>query len=169
MSSRTFKKSAYEAACDILNYAERTVAEIRQKLSDKGYDEEEIDETVARLTEAGFLDDRGYAERYIEYALNKGKGMRRIRDELRRKGIAQFDIEDILFELEEQGRLEAADGKERAMKVAREAIGSAPLDEKMVARVARRLQSRGFEGDEVYYVLGVLRREMRSGRDDEEV
>ena len=151
------KKPAFDAACDYLGTAERTVKEVRDKLSEKGYEESEIDDAVQKLTEAHILDDHGYAVRYIEYAIAKGRGMRRIRDELRRKGVDSFGIEDAVYELSEAGQLSEDSGRERALEQAMAIVSGKEIDEKLIAKVARRLQTQGFESSEVYFVTGRLR------------
>ena len=158
------KKSAFDAACDYLNRSERSTKEVRDKLSEKGYDDAEIDEAVQKLTELRFLDDHGFTVRYIEYATAKGRGMRRIRDELRRKGIDSFEVEDAVYELSENGRLSEESGRERAMEQALAIVSGKEIDEKLIAKVGRRLQTQGFDSGEVYFVIGRLR-DMQKGTD----
>lgn len=151
------KRSAFDAACDYLSRLERTEAEVRDKLFEKGYEEDEIDEAVQKLNEAHYLDDHGFAVRYIEFALAKGRGMRRIRDELRRKGIDSFVVEDAVYELAEEGQLTEDSGRERALEQAQSIASGKEIDEKLIAKVGRRLQTQGFESGEIYYAIGKLR------------
>lgn len=151
------KKSAFDAACDYLSRAEHSTKEVRDKLSEKGYDEAEIEEAVQKLTELRFLDDPGFTVRYIEYAMSKGRGMRRIREELRRKGIDSYLVEDAVYELTEGGQLSEDSGRERALAQAMAIASGKEIDEKLIAKVARRLQTQGFESSEVYFAIGRLR------------
>ena len=151
------KKNAFDAACDYLSISERSIKETTDKLLEKGYSEAEAAEAVQKLKDAGILDDHGYALRYIEYAIRKGRGMRRIKNELRQKGIDAFEIEDIMFELSESGVIDAERGRDRALEQAMKIVKGKEIDEKLIAKVARRLQTQGYEGDEVYFVLGRLR------------
>ncbi len=157
------KKNAFDAACDFLSISERSIKETFGRLIEKGYSEQESEEAVQKLKEAGILDDHGYAMRYIEYALAKGRGMRRIKNELHRKGIEPFEVEDVLYELEEAGTITEDSGRERALKQAMDIVKGKDIDEKLVAKVARRLQTQGFENDEVYFVVGRLRSMAKEG------
>lgn len=159
------KKHAFDAACDYLSISERSTFEVRKKLKEKEYTEEEIEEAIAKLNEHGFLDDRGFAGRYIEYALSKGRGMRRIKDELRRKGIDSFDLEDVIYELEDAGIIESASGRERALEQAMAALKGKIPEEKDIARVGRKLATLGFEGDEIYYAIGQIKK-LRNNNED---
>ncbi|MDR0854324.1 MAG: recombination regulator RecX [Clostridiales Family XIII bacterium] len=83
------KVSAIEKAYDYLSRRAHTEYEIRLKLRKKEYAEDEIDGAVAQLLLDGYIDDRDFAERYLRVLIEKGRGKRRIKDEMRRKGIAE--------------------------------------------------------------------------------
>ncbi len=157
------KKKAFDAACDFLSISERSKKETLNKLLEKGYSEEESEEAVQRLAEAGILDDHGYTMRYIEYSLAKGRGMRRIKNELRLKGIEAFEVEDVIYEMQEAGTIAEDNGRERALEQAMNIVSGKEIDEKLIAKVARRLQTQGFESDEVYFVIGRLRSMAKEG------
>ena len=57
-------------ALSLLNYMDRTETQLRKKLKEKDFNEEIIDETIAYVKSFGYINDLGYAERYI---LNKQK------------------------------------------------------------------------------------------------
>ena len=67
---------------------ELSVAECRSRLARKEHSEGEIDAAVARLIEAGALDDRRVADAFARTAINvRGRGRLRIQRELQAKGI----------------------------------------------------------------------------------
>ena len=76
----------------------RTEEQVRKRLGDKGFVSEEADYVIAFLKEFGYIDDFEYAVSYIEYAAGKGHGARRIKDEMRRRGIDRNTIEDAFYE-----------------------------------------------------------------------
>ena len=79
-----------------------TAKEMRDKLVRKGVDIEAIDEIIAALTAEKFINDELYAESYVIDGVNlKGKGLYRIRQELRVKGVAAGVIEDAVKRAEE--------------------------------------------------------------------
>lgn len=146
-----------------LAYRSHTCAEMRRHLQQKGFEEDAIAEVVAEFVEYGYLDDSRYCQQYFDYAFGKGKGKRLVFAELKEKGVdsdtIQFAFEDWEGEYNE---------KERAMAEARKVLRMADVDledeepgrvdEKLLAKVGRRLQSKGYSSDVIYGVIGALRR-----------
>lgn len=91
--------SAFDTAVYLLTFKNRTIKEITDKLKDKGYSEAEIDKTVNKLIEYGFVDDENYTLLYIKSNLDK-KGEKLISRELEQKGIDRDLIKDKIEELE---------------------------------------------------------------------
>ena len=91
---------AKETALNFLTHSMRTEEQVRKRLGDKGFVSEEADYVIAFLKEFGYIDDFEYAVSYIEYAAGKGHGARRIKDEMRRRGIDRNTIEDAFYEHE---------------------------------------------------------------------
>ena len=56
---------AYDAGIRLLARRAHSRSELRRKLGRRGYDEVEIDEVVSRLAQAGYLDDRAFAEGHV--------------------------------------------------------------------------------------------------------
>jgi len=80
----------------------RTVAEIRQRLCDKDYTAEEIEEIIASLLQFKFLDDSRYAEEYVRSRSSMGYGSYRIRLELSNKGCPEPTVDTALAEYEQE-------------------------------------------------------------------
>lgn len=87
--------SAFERAVGYLSLAPRARKEIDKYLSDKGYEREVIDETLAKLDNYHYIDDYGYAQSYIK-SKSKKYGSFRLSAELKKKGIAQNIIDELL-------------------------------------------------------------------------
>lgn len=93
-------------ALRLIEFRDRTEKEIRDKLLDKGYDENQVDEEIEFLKNYGYVNDLRYAERFTSDAINLKKwGKIRIRTELLRKGIDRETIdnviEDAFFEIDD--------------------------------------------------------------------
>ena len=60
-------KTAKDAALKLLNISPRSEQELRAKLHDKYYTEEEIDEAVSFCKKYNYINDEEYAKMYISY------------------------------------------------------------------------------------------------------
>ncbi|MCQ2567211.1 MAG: recombination regulator RecX [Mogibacterium sp.] len=148
------KKTAMEAAASYLADRMRTIAELRKYLGNRDYTNKEIDETVSELIGLRYLDDYQYALRYYEYNYEKKRGMKRAARELAEKGVDRETIrnagEDFIYE-------NSIDEYEMALELARKELVR-EVDDRLVARVARKLESRGFANDVIIRVLEQMRR-----------
>ena len=80
-------RAALDAAAKQLSYRALSAKMLRDKLLDKGHDEEAADYALAWLTERRLLDDAAYAESVVRGYTRKGYGEMRIRQELGRRGV----------------------------------------------------------------------------------
>jgi regulatory protein len=88
-------------ALNLLSRRDHSEAELRRKLSPKGFSAKALDETMTRLKAAGYLDDRRFAQSFAEAAIRNGRGYGfRLRLELSRRGISDEVIEDTLAALD---------------------------------------------------------------------
>ena len=160
-------KTAFEAACSYLANRMHTTAEVRKHLESRGYSSGETDEAVMDLIGMRYLDDYLYAARYYEYNREKKRGVKRAERELMEKGIDRETVrnakEDFLYE---QGVDEYSDALEIARRevftkkdVYGDAVIVKELDDRLSARIARKLESKGFSRSDIYRVLDTLRRE----------
>lgn len=68
---------------------DRTVAQVEQFLRDKGASPAQTKQTIGRLSDLRYLNDRAYAERWVENRLaRRPMGRERLKAELQAKGIA---------------------------------------------------------------------------------
>jgi regulatory protein len=90
-------EKAHERALHFLSFRPRSEAEVRRNLKDGDFAPETIDAVVARLKQASLLDDRAFAQYWLE---NRGqfgpRSARALKVELRRKGIAADTIDESL-------------------------------------------------------------------------
>ena len=123
------------AAARFLEARPRSTDEVRHRLREAGYRGDLVEAALLRLTELGFLDDAGFARTWVESRDRaRPRGVRALRDELRRMGVAAADIEGALAAREAVAsgddpgdpRLVPADG-ERAASGASDAAAAARL------------------------------------------
>lgn len=105
-------ENAFNKALSYVSLRRRTEKEVRLKLREKGYLNSVIDAATGKLKDYGYIDDTKYAEDYV--AMYKSRfGEIRLRAELRRLGIAEKTVNDVLSELDEdeiyQSALSAAE------------------------------------------------------------
>ena len=93
----------------LLDAADRPSGALRDRLIDKGYDDETVAAVVDRLIEVGLVDDESYAQSAVRYCVGRLMGYRGAVMELARKGVdrplAERVCDDAAWEL---GRRSAA-------------------------------------------------------------
>lgn len=162
-------KTAMEAAAAYLANRMHTAFEVRRHLKDKGYTQDEISTAIDELLEMHYLDDYRYALSYFEYNREKKRGSLRAERELAEKGVDRETIrnakEDFLFEQEVdefEDALAAARGEVFTKKdIFGDEVEVRELDDKLSAKIARKLESKGFSRGDIFRVLDALRREAR--------
>ncbi len=107
------KAEVYTKALKYISYKQRTVRETTRKLQSDGYDEGLISETIARLSENGILNDKNYAEQWVdERKKYKPRSKRALRQELQRKGIPENLIQSAVEDIDDfQSAYDIAEGR----------------------------------------------------------
>ena len=100
------KEKIREAALKLLDYQDRTSAELREKLIKKNFNESAVNEVVTAFQESGIVNDERYALLYTQSKLNSGKGSRWIKQKLREKGIPAEIAENAIKELKDSRSIE---------------------------------------------------------------
>ena len=135
--------SCYARAVRLLAVRPHFRAELKTKLAQRGYPEDEIEAALDRLTSERFLDDIQAARGFVAHRLEKGgEGRLRLKAELVRRGASEEAIAAALAEVPEDD-LEAA--REAAAKWAR----SHKPDP---AALARHLARKGFSRRAIFAV-----------------
>lgn len=95
-------ESAHEKALRFLEPRPHSIAEVKVHLRKKKIAADTIDQVIARLKEAGLLDDHVFAKYWVENREEfRPRSARALRFELRRRGLAQDVIADALGGIDE--------------------------------------------------------------------
>lgn len=90
-----------EAALRFLEPRQRSIGEVRRRLTRVGYREDLVENAIARLIELGVLDDQAFARTWIESRDRaRPRGERALRRELALKGIERDVVDSTLAERE---------------------------------------------------------------------
>ena len=123
-----------DAAFRMLAGRAHSRAELRLKLRRRGYDAEDVESTLTRMEQLGYLDDAAYARALTARRAGE-RGRRAIAAELASKGLSREVIVEALADVGEEQEVAAA-----GRLLSRRSGAEAP--EKTLARLARRGFSR---------------------------
>lgn len=128
---------AMEKAVALLSMRARTEKEIVDALRTNTYPETAIARVMQRLHEAGYVNDGEFAAQFSASRLTRGMGSRRIRMELRKKGVDAETIDQTLSSLDQDEQLEGAIRMARKAAQGRD-LGDRADRQKILAALARR-------------------------------
>lgn len=132
-------ESAYLKAINFLSYRARSSAEIRKNLRKHEISELCIEPTIERLEKLGFLNDKDFAETWVENRNTfRPRGKRALAYELRQKGVADKIIESTLDEMVNEEELVYRAGRKKAKQLARHNFEWQDFRKKILAFLGRR-------------------------------
>ncbi|HEY3332625.1 MAG TPA: RecX family transcriptional regulator [Capsulimonadaceae bacterium] len=137
------RRRAMDNAARLLEIRQRSAREIRDRLKQKGYEGNVIDDVEATLKRLGLIDDAQFATAWVESrSRSRPSGARKLRNELAAKGVARDEVDDavagVTGDHEAELALAALSKKVRSLPEDR----AARLTER--TRLAGYLQRRGF-------------------------
>lgn len=88
-----------EICIRLLACREHSQQELLQKLALKGFGADLVQPVLNELALKDWQSDRRYALSYARQRIDKGYGALRVRYELRQRGIAEVDLEDVIEEV----------------------------------------------------------------------
>ena len=147
-------RTVRECALALLEFRDRTERELRQKLKEREYSAEEINETVLFLKEYRYLDDEAYADRYIRSCAAR-KSRRQIRADLERKGVSRE-----IIDLQLQETTVDEDSQIRKLLQKKGYVPGKRLEPAEYRRIMGALGRRGFSGEAIRKAMESMREEL---------
>ena len=131
---------AREKALSFVSQRQMSAKELRDKLKQKGFDEDTAEYCVQWLLDHGLLDEESYAAAIVRHYAAKGYGAGRIRSELMRRGIPRELQEDAL------GTMPEPDAKIDRFIASRL---KDPEDRAQIQKISNALYRRGYGWDQI--------------------
>ena len=148
MQQEDTREIAYQSALRLLGVRPRTAAEICRRLERQGFTQPVMDDVIARLTESGLVNDRQFAQTWVENRSTfRPRSHRLLALELKRMGVAEEWIDGAL----EDGAEDAALAYQAAIKHARRLSGLDWMNFR--TRLSGFLARRGFGYDVIQPVV----------------
>lgn len=136
------KSQAKEKALRLLEFRSHSEKELRDKLIRAGANPDDLPEIFEFLREYSFVNDAEYAKKLARDLQNLNKyGMRRIREELKFRGIFGEDLENALLELSDEE-------EEQLLPLMERKLGG-NFDKKNIDRAIRYFAYRGYGFDDI--------------------
>jgi len=137
-------RSPNEVAIAALSRREHSILEMRRKLRQKGFEEDEVDICIEKLINNNLLSEERFTESYINMRKRRGYGPGRIAQELRERGVGEAFFADFL----DQNNPDWHDVMRQQYRKKYGAELAQDYAEKV--KRARHLQSRGFPLDWIF-------------------
>lgn len=143
------EEAAREQCLRLLAIRPRSADELRRRLKSGRFEDRVVESVLAGLARAGLVDDEEFARAWVaSRQASGGAGQRKLRWELRRRGVA----EDIIRTVVDEEMDDEAEFRQ-ALELARRRMRGSPSEPKTLARLQRLLSSRGFGFDTVEAVI----------------
>jgi regulatory protein len=139
-------KDPIKYAFTLLKFRFRSENELRKRMKQKGFSDEEIESTVNYLRDKGLLNERLLAEELTEKYQSKGVSPRKIERILRGLGVKGEVIDETLsvLEINEDALIKVVE------KITR---GSKKLDQKTLRRILNKFAYLGYTPQETFEFL----------------
>lgn len=146
------KAQAKEKALRLLEFRSHSEKELRDKLLRAGASSEDLPEIFDFLREYSFVNDSEYAKKLARDLQNLNKyGMRRIREELKSRGIFGEDLENAMMELSDEEEEQLLPLMERKL--------AGNFDKKNIDRAIRYFAYRGYDFGDIKWAIEKIRGE----------
>ena len=146
--------AARDSAVKYLGRGMKSIKQVEDKLAEKEYSAESIQEVVELLSQRGYLDDVAYATAFINQKTKLNNfGRYRIEQELRGKGVSEGDIQTAYQNMQDDG--DAESDLTLAIRAIEKKVRhkGLPDDPKELQKLKSYLARRGFDFETIDKVL----------------
>ena len=140
-------KKAKLRALRILTNMDKTEADLEAGLKRAGFSSQATEEAITYVKSFGYIDDRRYAEKYIDYQKQR-KSKQKIQFELMQKGVDRELIDQAMEACEDFDELALI-----RQAVSKKWKSSEAPDEKELRRLFGYLSRQGFSSNDIWKVL----------------
>ena len=141
---------AHEKALYLLEHRAHSKKELERKIARAEFDREAAKAAAERMEELGPIDDEQYARRLAQELFTRKRfGVRRVKQELREKGIADNIVAMVLEEFSP----ETEETVEKIRELIERKYPAAQEDEKVRWRAVAALQRYGYSLEDIFSVL----------------
>ncbi len=140
----------FSAATLYLSYRPRSEPELRERLHRRGFNDDSIEDTLARLKKQGLLDDTAFAQFWTEnrdYFSPRSQRLTRL--ELKRKGVSEEIIDRVVDNIDDEDSAYRA-GLKKARSLSRSDYPS------FRRRLGDHLKRRGFSYEVINHTVELL-------------
>lgn len=144
-------KDAVATALNILKLREHTAFELAQKLEQRGYGPDEIEDALAYCKAWNYLDDERAAYILVRTLLRKGAGPQKIAFELKKRQVAGGIIHKAMTELDVH-----ANQLETALALTRKKftpVTTYPEIQRQKGQIYRYLQNKGYGAEVIHCIF----------------
>lgn len=149
------EQAAYNRCITLLSRREHSVRELRQKMSQHGVNNAVIDCVIARLIDDNYQSDGRFAEVFCRSRVARKYGPKKIRYELKQKGIDDRTINAELSKYDDDFLENAKSLIVR--KLPRGNVGALRDDLKLKDKINRALANKGYDFDMIRLAFSALR------------
>jgi regulatory protein len=154
-----------DAALRFLEPRQRSIGEVRRRLTRVGYRDELVEGAIARLVELGMLDDQAFARTWIESRDRaRPRGERALRRELAVKGIDREIVDETMGAREEESPEADAEAARRLLARNARALERVGDPRARRQRAYALLARNGFDPE----VAATVSRQLDAGAEDRE-
>ena len=137
-----------EAALRFLEARQRSGAEVRRRLLERGYRADLVEGCLTRLTDLGIVDDAAFAKAWVDSRDRvRPRGERALRQELRLKGIDRAVVDDTIASREHERPEADEDAARRLLERHAGALARVPDPRARRQRAYALLARNGFDAE----------------------
>ena len=117
--------SAYDRALNLLAFRARSARELERRLVQKGVTAERAQRVIAKLRDAGLIDDADFARQLARSKVSAGASKRRLHQELFKRGVARDVADEAVDQVLEEEQVDEVAVAERVARKRLPSLASA--------------------------------------------